>query len=238
VRSNLRKHEMLRSSRSPILPALAGQSFIGIIPLLVDLAAVRDAHLSREPYEFILGSQFLKLDAVDDLRRDFPHIKKPGYLTVDEVQLKGRFKTLIEELEGPELTEELSRKFGLDLHQFPRLTTVMRQSQPKYGAIHTDGPSKVMTMLVYMNDNWEQDQGGRLRVLYDSKSFEPYAAEVPPTMGTVFAFLRSGHSWHGHRPFAGERRVVQVAWVRSQADLERKRKNNKMAQLFKGIFGR
>jgi hypothetical protein len=89
-----------------------------------------------------------------------------------------------------------------------------------------------------MNDQWEQDQGGRLRVLYDNKAFEPYAAEVPPTMGTVFAFLRSERSWHGHRPFAGERRVVQVAWVRSQADLERKRKNNKMAQLFKGIFGR
>jgi SM-20-related protein len=29
-----------------------------------------------------------------------------------------------------------------------------------------------------------------------------------------------------------------VAWVKSQADLDRKRKNNRMAQLFKGIFGR
>jgi SM-20-related protein len=221
-----------------MLPPLLGSCSPGVCPLLVDLAAIRGAPLSREPYEFILGSQFLKPDAVDDLRRDFPDIRKPGYLTVDEVQLQGRFKTLIEDLEGPELTEELSRKFRRDLHPFPRLTTIMRQSQPKYGAIHTDGPSKVMTMLVYMNDNWEQDQGGRLRVLYDSKSFEPYAAEVPPTMGTVFAFLRSDHSWHGHRPFAGERRVVQVAWVKSQADLDRKRKNNRMAQLFKGIFGR
>ncbi|MDJ1157899.1 hypothetical protein QNA08_06590 [Chelatococcus sp. SYSU_G07232] len=84
---------------------------------------------------------------VDFLRRDFPDISKPGYLTVDEVKLKGHFKTLIAELEGPELTEELSRKFGKDLHACPRLTTIMRRSQPKYGAIHTDGPSKVMTML-------------------------------------------------------------------------------------------
>ena len=204
----------------------------------INLSAVRDARISHEPYDFMLGSDFLQATAIDDLRRDFPAISKPGYLTVDEVQLQGRFKTLIDELEGPELTEALSSKFGQDLHRFPRLTTIMRRSQPKYGAIHTDGPSKVMTMLVYMNDAWQQDEGGRLRVLYDEKNFEPYALEVPPTMGTMFAFLRSDRSWHGHRPFVGERRVVQVAWVKSQADVDRKKKHNRMAQFFKGIFRR
>jgi SM-20-related protein len=205
---------------------------------LINLSAVRDAQPSRDPYSFLLASKFLKEDAVDDLRRDFPAIDKPGYLTVDEVKLHGRFKQLIDELEGPELTEELSRKFGQDLHAYPRLTTIMKRSQPKYGSIHTDGPSKVMTMLVYMNDEWQQDEGGRLRVLYDEKNYEPYKLEVPPTMGTMFAFLRSDNSWHGHLPFSGERRVVQIAWVKSQADVDRKKKHNKMAQFFKGIFGR
>lgn len=205
---------------------------------IIDFASLRDAQPAHEPYDFILASRFLKQDAVEDLRRDFPPIDKPGYLTVDEVKIQGRFKQLIDELEGPDLTEELSRKFGLDLHPYPRLTTIMKRSQPKYGAIHTDGPSKIMTMLVYMNDEWEQDAGGRLRVLYDGKNYEPYALEVPPTMGTMFAFLRSDNSWHGHLPFVGERRVVQVAWVKSQADVDRKKKHNKMAQFFKGIFGR
>ena len=170
--------------------------------------------------------------------RDFPDITKPGYLTVEEVDLRGRFKSLVDELEGPELTEALSKRFGRDLHQFPRLTTIMKRSQPKYGNIHTDGPSKVMTLLVYMNDQWEKDEGGRLRVLYNGTDYEPYALEVPPTMGSMFAFLRSDKSWHGHLPFSRERRVVQVAWVKSQADLDRKRKNNKVSQFFKGIFRR
>lgn len=204
----------------------------------IDLNAVRNAKTSKDPYDFLLTENILRADVIDDLRRDFPDIEKPGYLTVDEVKLHGRFKTLIEELEGPELTEELSKKFGVDLHQYPRLTTIMKRSQPKYGAIHTDGPSKVMTMLVYMNDDWNQGDGGRLRVLYDGQNFEPYAMEVPPTMGTMFAFLRSDNSWHGHRPFVGERRVVQIAWVKSQADVDRKKKHNKIAQFFKGIFGR
>lgn len=204
----------------------------------IDLSAIENARVSHEPYDFLLGGDFLKPDVVEDLRRDFPAIDKPGYLTVDEVKLQGRFKTLIDELEGPELTEALSKRFGKDLHAYPRLTTIMKKSQPKYGAIHTDGPSKIMTMLVYMNDDWGPEDGGRLRVLYDKERFEPYALEVPPIMGSVFAFLRSDNSWHGHRPFVGERRVVQVAWVKSQEDVDRKKKHNKVAQFFKGVFGR
>jgi hypothetical protein len=95
-----------------------------------------------------------------------------------------------------------------------------------------------MTLLVYMNDDWSADGAGRLRVLYDGEHFEPFKAEVPPTMGTVFAFLRSDRSWHGHKPFAGERRVVQVAWITDAKEIERKRRANSVAQFFKGIFGR
>ena len=200
--------------------------------------AVRQAPLSREPYSFFLGQKFLNEGALDDLRRDFPSIDKPGYLAVDEVQIKGRFKQLIDELESDEFSAVLSEKFGQDLVAYPRLTTIMKRSQPKYGAIHTDGPSKVMTMLIYMNDEWQADGSGRLRVLYDDKNFEPYAAEVPPTMGTVFGFLRSDNSWHGHQPFAGERKVVQTAWIVDAKEIERKKKRNGMAQFLKGIFGR
>jgi len=206
-------------------------------PSVIDIDAVRNAQLSCEPYDYFCGSNFLLQEAIADLRHDFPDIGKPGYLTVDEVSLKGRFKTLIEEVEGPELTEALSQKFGRNLHPYPRLTTIMRRSQAKYGAIHTDSASKIMTILVYMNDAWETDQGGRLRVLYDDEHYEPYAFEVPPTMGHIFAFLRSDKSWHGHTPFTGERKVVQVAWVKDQAELDRKKKRNAVAQAFKSIFG-
>jgi hypothetical protein len=206
---------------------------------VLDVEAIRRAEVAHQPYDFFSATEVLRPEVVGDLRRDFPDLAKPGYLTLDDGQLKGRFRTLIEELEGEELTEELSRKFGRDLHPCPRLTTVMKQSQPKYGAIHSDGESKVMTLLVYMNDQWEGDDGsGRLRVLYDEQHYEPYALEVSPTMGSMFAFLRSDNSWHGHKPFAGERRVVQVAWLKDEAALDRKKKRNSFAQVFKGILGR
>jgi len=43
-------------------------------------------------------------------------VNPAGSLTVNEFDLRGRFKTLVEELESPEFTEELSRQFGKDLH--------------------------------------------------------------------------------------------------------------------------
>jgi len=205
---------------------------------ILDLNAVRNAPLKRDPYTFFLGSDFVQESRIDALKESFPAISKPGFLTVDEVQLKGPFKDLIDELEGPELTKTLSDKFGIDLSPYPRLTTIRKVSQLKDGGIHTDGKSKVMTLLLYMNDEWDENGSGRLRVLFDGKSFEPYATEVPPTMGTVFAFLRADNSWHGHLPFAGERRVVQVAWVKDAKELERKKKRNRTAQFFKSIFGR
>jgi SM-20-related protein len=205
---------------------------------ILALDAVRRADLRYEPYTYFLGSAFLNSDHISALRDNFPVITKPGFLTVDEVQLRGPFKTMIDELEGPELTAVLSDKFEQDLSPFPRLTTIRKISQLKDGSIHTDGRSKVMTLLLYMNDDWQANGDGRLRVLYNGKDFEPYAAEVPPTMGSVFGFLRADNSWHGHLPFAGERRVVQVAWIRDARALERKKKRNRSAQFFKSIFGR
>jgi SM-20-related protein len=203
---------------------------------VLNIDAVRQAQVAHEPYTWLLGSGVLKEDAIDDLKRDFPDITKPGGLTVEEVDLKGRFRALIEELESDAFSAELSNKFAQDLTQYPRLTTIMRWSTAKYGAIHTDGPSKVMTLLVYMNDQWPTGGAGRLRALYNGKDFEPYAVEVPPLMGMVFAFLRADNSWHGHLPFTGERRVVQVAWVKDAREVARKKKRNKVSQFLKGIF--
>jgi SM-20-related protein len=204
----------------------------------IDLNAIKTAPLERKPYSYLMNSNFLKAEQVDTLRREFPDIQKPGFLTVDDVEIKGTFKQLIDELEGPELTAALSERFGVDLSPYPRLTTIRKVSQLKDGRIHTDGPSKVLTLLVYMNDAWQDDGAGRLRVLNGPDDFDDMVTEVPPTMGTVFAFLRADNSWHGHKPFAGERRVVQVAWIKDAEELERKKSRNTVAKFFKGIFGR
>ena len=205
---------------------------------LIDLSAIQDAVVAFDPYTYFLVPHFLKQKVIPDLSRDFPDIKKPGFLTVDDVKLTGTFEQLIEELEGPVVAEAVSGKLGIDLQPFPRLTTVRKYSQLKDGRIHTDSQSKLATLLVYMNDSWEQSEAGRLRVLRDSENFDNMVVEIPPTMGSAFGFRRADNSWHGHKPFAGERRVVQVTWLVDAAELNRKKRRNSLSKFLKGIFGK
>ena len=81
------------------------------------------------------------------------------------------------------------------------------------GNIHTDHWSKVVTVLIYPNEQWA-DAGGRLRLLRSADDLEDYAAEVSPIDGTLLAFRRSDRSYHGHARFDGERRIIQISWLR------------------------
>ena len=69
-----------------------------------------------------------------------------------------------------------------------------------------------MTALIYLNEKWEA-AGGMLRLLRNSDDLEDYVAEVPPIGGTSPLFKRSDNSWHGHKPFIGPRRTLQINWV-------------------------
>lgn len=205
---------------------------------LLDLTRLDEALASTAPYPHVLVPNFLAPGASERLAADYPAIKMSGFVTLDQDTLTPTFATLDRELKGPDLTERLSSKFGRDMHVFPRLVTIRRWSHAREGHIHTDSQRKVMTMLIYLNQAWDDSPGGRLRVLYDGQNFEPYALEVPPVNGTAFAFTRSDNSWHGHLPFTGERRVVQVTWLRDAEAMNRKMSNNHLHQRLKRLFGR
>jgi hypothetical protein len=114
---------------------------------------------------------------------------------------------------------------------------VRKVSAAHEGNTHTDSESKVATLLLYLHRGWSSPDG-RLRVLRRGDSFDDPVAEISPEEGNVFAFLRGPASWHGHTPFVGERRVVQVAWLRDAAELERKRKRHRLSLLLKTLLRR
>jgi hypothetical protein len=49
----------------------------------------------------------------------------------------------------------------------------------------------------------------------------------------MLAFVRSDHSWHGHKPFAGQRRVVQVNWITDQQSFDRELRRHRLSALSK-----
>ena len=100
--------------------------------------------------------------------------------------------------EGDEFREAFEAKFGLDLTDRPTVTTVRGRCDPRDGKIHTDSTSKIITVLIYMNELREQS-GGRLRLLRSATDLNDIITEVPPVAGTLLAFKRSDNSWHASR---------------------------------------
>jgi hypothetical protein len=206
---------------------------------VLNLDALTSGRISSEPFRFVAGSNFLAADAVEAVSRDFPMLKNAGFLTLDEVPAVGAFETLVSELRGEPLARVASQVLGLDLVGRPTLVTVMRWCPKRAGRIHTDGKSKIATLLVYLNPSWNGGSAGAVRALRSETDVNDYAEEVEPIMGNVFAFARADNSWHGHLPFEGERRVVQVTWLESEDAVARKERNNRVAQALKSLgFGK
>jgi len=113
----------------------------------------------------------------------------------------------------PYVVRRIAGKFGINLDNAITTITVRKFCEASDGNIHTDHWSKLITVLVYFNTDWA-DGGGQLRLLRSATDIENYAAEVAPIGGTLLVFRRSDHSWHGHKQFVGERRMLQMNFVK------------------------
>lgn len=178
----------------------------------LDIAAFKNMPLASDPYEHLVVPNFVHAEAIGDIARDFPVVPRAGLFPTTELTCVGAFQSLLSELDGPEFESAVGDKFGIDLGERPKLFTVRGRAQAKDGRIHTDSLTKIITVLVYLNPGWESG-GGRLRVLRGPDDLSDFAAEIEPLAGTLFAFRRSDRSFHGHEPFEGERRAIQLNWM-------------------------
>jgi len=203
---------------------------------LLQLDNLVSATAKTEPYPHIVTSGLLRKNGAESLKRDFPEIQKSGYFPLSLLKRQGAFDQLLKELEGPELSAILTEKFALELRDKPQMITIRKWSAITDGNIHNDGEAKIATALLYLNDEWQAAEAGRLRVLRGEKDFSDYADEVSPIYGNFLAFKRTENSWHGHTPFKGERRVIQITWLRSWEDYHRKDKRGRFSMFLKNLF--
>jgi hypothetical protein len=203
----------------------------------IDIDSFRSTTLERDPYDYLIVPGFLKPDVIGAIDADFPEIAKPGSFPLSELKAGPTFTALIEELEAPEMRAAFAEKFSVDLEGRPTTVTVRGRCQARDGRIHTDTESKIITVLIYMNtDTWEES-GGRLRVLRSNSDLDDYAAEVPPTAGTLLAFRRSERSWHGHETYVGERRAIQLNWVTDASVVRREHRRHRLSAWLKSVVG-
>ncbi len=203
---------------------------------LFNFEALAGGRVNHVPYPYIVAHDVVSRDHQPLLDNAFPSIEQPGFFPLETMTYGPAFEALIAALQGPRIAEILTEKLGVELRDKPRMITIRKLSALKDGRIHNDGAAKIVTALLYLNDVWGADEdGGRFRILRSERSFEDTVEELPPLFGNFLAFVRTENSWHGHKPFLGERRVVQIAWLKSWEDFERKHKRGRLSLWLKNL---
>ena len=200
-----------------------------------DLEAFAATPLTSDPFPYLIVPGFLPHAAIDAVAGDFPRVEKPGSFPVSELRFGGQFQAFLDELEGPALRAAMAEKFAMDLDGRPTMVTVRGRAQAKDGRIHADSTTKLITALIYMNERWEAP-GGRLRLLRSPDNLADCIAEVPPIEGTLIAFKVTPNSWHGHEKIEGERRVIQLNWVRDADVVRHEQARHRFSAKIKRFF--
>jgi SM-20-related protein len=201
---------------------------------IIDLDKVYEAMLKKSPYEHIIVTDFIREEWKEKLLQSYPKIKAPGSFPLSTVSCSSEFMKLIDEMNSAAFRHAVEEKFFLDLDGKPTMFTVRGKCRLKDGQVHTDSESKIITVLLYMNPSWGDQDGGRLRVL-NSLDINDSAAEISPRIGELFIFKRCDHSYHGHLPFEGKRQVIQMNWVTHQKFVDHEQNRHRWSAVLKKL---
>lgn len=201
---------------------------------MLDLSLLKKTHVTESPFPYLIVPQFVTKEACAVINQDFPHVHSRGSFPLSSLKYGSDFQEFIRQIQGPELRKIVAEKFDISLDNLPTLVTVRGKSDTRDGRIHVDSKSKIITVLIYMNPSWE-DSGGCLRLLNSSNDINDYFAEVPPVEGTAIIFKVTPNGWHGHLPFIGERRVIQLNWLTSQKVADNMQARHALSAKFKKV---
>jgi hypothetical protein len=204
---------------------------------LLNLAEIQSATLKRDPYPYMVVEDVINADAIEAILGDFPAIDYPGSIPVSEVRYGPAFQTLLDELNGPAFRDTIAARFGLDLANRPIMTTVRGVMRDKDGRIHTDSKTKVITVLLYFNQDW-RDSGGHLRILRNGTDLDDFVEEIPPKLGTMVVFQVTDNCWHGHKPVVGKRLSIQMNYLTGEAARGKHQFFHRLSARLKKLFAR
>lgn len=200
----------------------------------IDIDKLKSTPLETDPYEYIIVPGFLNNGSLLNVIETYPDITKGGSYPLDTVEVSPALQGVIDELNGPEFEEAVAEKFSVDIAGRPKMYSLRGYCRKTDGKIHTDSKDKIITVLLYLNDNWQQI-GGKLRLLRNGTDMEDYKTEVPPDNGTLLVFKRSDNSWHGHGSFEGVRRSIQMNWMVSEGKRGFHKFRHKLSASFKKL---
>jgi hypothetical protein len=203
---------------------------------MLDIERLRATPLNTDPFEYVIVRNFIEDGGLAKAQADYPEVSGAGSHPPSGLKIEGGFKNLMDELLGEPFKRAVEEKFAIDLDNRPTMYTVRGFCRARDGKIHTDSETKLITVLLYMNDAAWPSDSGRLRLLRNGTDLENYTEEVEPAGGTLLVFKRSNNSWHGHHSFEGKRRAIQLNWVTDQSVVDHEQSRHGFSSKIKRLF--
>jgi SM-20-related protein len=204
---------------------------------ILDLDSLKNASLQKTPFPYLIIDNFIRSSALQDVIDSFPTLASSGSYSLCNVSCEGAFADLMQEMQSPELRNLIGLKLGIDLADNPCSITLSGYTTEKDGNIQIDSESILITVLLYLNPDW-QDTSGNLRLLYNGQDLHNYAAEVPPEAGRCLIYKVTNNCWHGHEVFNGERKSIQLNYMSSDKNQKKQLKLNRFSSFLKKLFSK
>lgn len=205
---------------------------------VADFKALNEAPVVTEPFPHILVTHFIKPELLPAVYADLPPMKGRGSFPIGALRLGPAAKAAVGALQSATFRGVIAQKFGLDLHDAPLMTTLRGNAGPQDGRIHTDSTAKRVTILLYLNpghgEAWAR-QEGCLRLLRDGQTLDDYVVEVPPVDGTLLVFPNGPTAWHGHKPFVGQRYVIQMNYMTTSTKAKAEMRRHHLSAFIKRL---
>jgi Rps23 Pro-64 3,4-dihydroxylase Tpa1-like proline 4-hydroxylase len=110
-------------------------------------------------------------------------------------ELSPHWRQLAADLLSPDYRQAMTHLTGCDLTAIPIEVNVFHYGPGAWLGPHVDLKDKIVTHVLYFNEEWDKKDGGCLTVLHSS-NMSDLAADVAPIVGNSAVLVRSEKSWH------------------------------------------
>ncbi len=125
--------------------------------------------------------------------RSLIHMGAQGITNIDRLSLAWR--ALAADLLDPGYRQAMSSLTGLDLANAPMEVNLFHYGPGAWLGPHLDLKEKIMTHVLYFNEDWSQSSGGCLNILRSGDATDIEATILPVVENSV-VLVRSESSWH------------------------------------------
>lgn len=174
---------------------------------------LEQARVKGDPFPYLVMNDAIDPALAKEVAAAFPSIDRPGAVRVDDTKPGFAFNALLDDLRSDRFRSIIASKFDIDLDDKEVVINVRGLSRWTDGNIHTDTPSKLITVLLYFNEPDAMTATTGLRILKNDRDIDDYDAEIPPVLGNLIAFKVTPDCWHGFKPYQGKRQSLQLNFL-------------------------